>query len=93
MQQGMQTDATWNIINVGSCWPTMLRPFVQGLTFTEKIRNRYPFFNDSDNSENTLFIINNVNPYIYRLTAAYIHSCMTYRQKLFLFKIIPFILI
>ena len=71
----------------------MLRPFAQGLNFTEKIRNRYPFFNNSDNNKNTLFIFNNVNPYIYRLTAAYIHSCMEYRQKLVLFKIIAFILI
>ena len=71
----------------------MLRPFAQGLTFTEKIRNRYPFFNNSDNNENTLFIFNNVNPYIYRLTAAYTHSCMKYRQKLVLFKITAFILI
>ena len=71
----------------------MLRPFAQGLTFTEKIRNTYPFFNNSDNNENTLFIFNNVNPYIYRLTDAYTHSCMKYRQKLVLFKIIAFILI
>ena len=30
------------------------------------------------------FIFNNVDPHIYRLTAAYIHSCMEYRQKLVL---------
>ena len=35
MQQGVQTDATCNIQgNVGSCWPTMLRPFARGLTHT-----------------------------------------------------------
>ena len=32
MQQGVQTDATCNISNVKSCWPTMLRPFARGLT-------------------------------------------------------------
>ena len=35
MQQGVQTNATCNIQgNVGSCWPTMLRPFARGLTRT-----------------------------------------------------------
>ena len=35
MQQGVQTDATCNIQgNVGSCRPTMLRPFARGLTHT-----------------------------------------------------------
>ena len=27
MQQGVQTEATWTSNNIGSCWPTMLRPF------------------------------------------------------------------
>ena len=31
------------------------------------------------------FIFNNVDPHIYRLTAAYIHLCMEYRQKLVLY--------
>ena len=32
MQQGLQTDATCNMTdNVGSSWPTMLRPFARGL--------------------------------------------------------------
>ena len=30
----------------------------------------------------TLFIFNNIDPHIYRVTAAYIHSCMEYRQKI-----------
>ena len=31
------------------------------------------------------FIFNNVDPHIYRLTAAYIHLCMEYRQQLVLY--------
>ena len=46
--------------------------------------NRHPIFNNFDNNEKTLFIFNNVDPHIYRLTADYIHSCMEYRQKLVL---------
>ena len=38
-------------------------------------------FNHFDNNEKTLFIFKYVDPHIYRLTAAYIHSCMEYRQK------------
>ena len=34
MQQGVQTDAHVTSKNVGSCWPTMLRPFARGLTLT-----------------------------------------------------------
>ena len=30
-------------------------------------------------------MFNNANPHIYRLTAAYTHSCMEYRQKLVLY--------
>ena len=52
--------------------------------FYRNISNRYLLFNDFDNNEKTLFIFNNVDPYIYRLTTAYIHSCMKYRQKLVL---------
>ena len=31
MQQGVQTDATCNTM-LGSCWPTMLRPFARGFS-------------------------------------------------------------
>ena len=34
MQQGVQTDATCNIQQCWSCWPTMLRPFARGLIRT-----------------------------------------------------------
>jgi len=34
--------------------------------------------------EATLFMFNNVDRHIYRLTAAYKHLCMEYRQKLVL---------
>ena len=43
--------------------------------------NRYPLLNNFDNNEKTLFIFNNVDPHIYRLTASYIHLCMEYGQK------------
>ena len=52
--------------------------------FYRNIGNRYLLFNNFDNNEKTLFIFNNVSSHIYRLTAAYIHSCMEYRQKLVL---------
>ena len=52
--------------------------------FYRNITNRYPLFNNFNNNEKTLLIFNNVDPHIYRLTAAYIHSCMEYRQKLVL---------
>ena len=32
MQQGVQTDATSNIQQCGSCWPTKMRPFARGST-------------------------------------------------------------
>ena len=38
------------------------------------------------------FIFNNADPHIYRLTAAYIHSCMEDRQKLVRYFIIAFVL-
>ena len=53
--------------------------------YYRNISNRYPLFNNFDNNEKTLFIFNNVDPHIYRLTAAYIHLCMEYRQKLALY--------
>ena len=34
--------------------------------------------------EKTLFISDNVDLHIYGLTAAYIHSCMEYREKIVL---------
>ena len=40
--------------------------------------------NNFDNNEKILFIVNNVDPHIYRLTAAYLHSYMEHRQKLVL---------
>ena len=43
--------------------------------------DRYPLLNNFDNNEKTLFIFNNVDPHIYRLTASYIHLCMEYGQK------------
>ena len=30
MQQGVQTDATCDVNNVESCWPTVFRPFAWG---------------------------------------------------------------
>ena len=52
--------------------------------FCRNIGNRYLLFNNFDKNEKTLFILNNVSSHIYRLTAANIHSCMEYRQKLVL---------
>ena len=39
MQQGVQTDATLTSNNVGSCWPTMLRPFARGLKASVRIKH------------------------------------------------------
>ena len=52
--------------------------------FYRNISNRYPLFNNFDNNEKTLFIFNNVDPHINRLTATSIHSCTECRQKLVL---------
>ena len=52
--------------------------------FYRNISNGYPLFNNFDNNGKTLFISDNVDLHIYRLTAAYIHSCMEYRQKIVL---------
>ena len=52
--------------------------------FYRNVSNRYPLFNNFDNNWKTLFISDNVDHHIYRLTAAYIHSCMEYRQKIVL---------
>ena len=52
--------------------------------FYRNISNGYRLFNNFDNNGKTLFISDNVDLHIYRLTAAYIHSCMEYRQKLVL---------
>ena len=54
------------------------------VTFFRKINSKYPFFNHFDSNEKTLFLFNNVDPHIYRLTAAHIHSCMEHRQKFIL---------
>ena len=53
--------------------------------FYKNISNRQPLSNNFDNNAKTLFIFNNVDPHIYKLTAAYIHLCMEYRQKLVLY--------
>ena len=53
------------------------------LTFTEKLVTD-TFFLIILITEQTLFIFNNVGSHINRLTAAYIPSCMEYRQKLVL---------
>ena len=50
--------------------------------FYRNISNRYLLLYNFDNNEKILFIFKNVDPQIYRLTAAYIHSCMEYIQKL-----------
>ena len=47
--------------------------------FYKNISNRQPLFNNLDNNAKTLFIFNNFDPHIYKLTAAYIHLCMEYR--------------
>ena len=57
--------------------------------FYRNISNRYPLFNNFDNNEKTLFLFNNVDPHIYRLTAANIHSCMEYRKKKLVLELWP----
>ena len=52
--------------------------------FYRNISNRYPLLHNFDNNEKILFIFKNVDPQIYRLTAAYVRSCMEYIQKLVL---------
>ena len=54
------------------------------LTFTKTLIIGTPFLIILVNNEKTFFIFNNVDPHNYRLTAAYVHSCMEYRQKLVL---------
>ena len=47
MQQDVQTDVTsLNVTsnNVGSCWPTLLRPFPRTLRVRESIVKIYVFF-------------------------------------------------
>ena len=50
--------------------------------FFEDIIRKYPHFNDLDDNSEIIFLFNNVDPIIRRLTAAYIHSGMDYRQTL-----------
>ena len=50
--------------------------------FFEDIIRKYPHFNDFDDISKIFFLFNYVDPTICRLTAAYIHSCMNYRQTL-----------
>ena len=59
--------------------------------FFEDIIREYPHFNDFGDNSKIFFLFNNVNPTICRLTAAYIHSCIDYRQTLIiLFNEKPF---
>ena len=53
--------------------------------FKDRIR-KYPHFNDLDDNSKIIFLFNNVDPIICRLTAAYIPLCMDYRQALILIQ-------
>ena len=44
--------------------------------FFADVSERYPIFNDFDKNLKIIFLFNNVDPFICRLTAAYVHSCM-----------------
>jgi hypothetical protein len=51
------------------------------LKFFEDINRKYHHFDVLDDKSKILFLFNNVDPFICRLTAAFIHSCMDYRQN------------
>ena len=58
-------------------------PFYNNLRskFFDDIKKRYPNFNNLDNNSKIVFFFNNVDPFICRLTAAYVHLCMDLRQS------------
>ena len=54
------------------------------VTFFRRINSKYPLFNHFDSNEKTFLSFNYVDPYIFSLTAAHIHSCVEHRQTLIL---------
>ena len=52
--------------------------------FYRDIRIGHPLFKNFDNNEKTLFVFDNVDPDICRLSSPYMQSCVEYRQKLVL---------
>ena len=55
------------------------------LTFVETLVIDIPLLIILTTIKKMFFILNNIDPHICRLTAAYIHLCMEYRQKLVLY--------
>ena len=51
-------------------------------SFFADVNERYPIFNDLDNNLKIIFLVNNIDPFICRRTAAYAHLCMDLRQSL-----------
>ena len=50
--------------------------------FFADVNERYPIFNALDNNLKIIFLFNNIDPFICRRTAAYVHLCMDLRQSL-----------
>ena len=50
--------------------------------FFADVNERYPIFNDLDKNLKIIFLFNNIDPFICRRTAAYVHLCMDLRQSL-----------
>ena len=50
--------------------------------FLADINKRYPHFSDLDKNLKIVFLFNNVDSFICRLTAAYVYLCMELRQSL-----------
>ena len=44
--------------------------------FFADVNERYPIFNDLDKNLKIIFPFNNIDPFICRRTAAYVHLCM-----------------
>ena len=51
-------------------------------SFFADINERYPNFNDFGKNLKIVFLFNNVDPFVSRLSAAYVHLCMDLRQSL-----------
>ena len=59
----------------------MISHVLRSKFFVDMIKN-YPHFHDLDDNFKIIFVFNNVDPIICRLTAAYIYLCVDYREAL-----------
>ena len=67
-----------NLFSIFSCqlYNSLRSKFFAG------VNERYPIFNDLDKNLKIIFLFNNIDPFICRRRAAYVHLCMDLRQSL-----------